>query len=111
MDHLYILWTHSNKEAFMNMIAMYTYNSKKENWWKEVTLIIWGPSAKLVSEDTQVQIELFELKHAGVEILACKACSDSYNVSESLIKLGVDVKYMGMPLTNLLKSDCKVLTF
>jgi hypothetical protein len=111
MDHLYLLWTNNNKEVFLNMLAMYALNSKKEAWWNHVTLIIWGPSAKLTSEDTQIQTEIFELIHAGVSVFACKACADIYGVSEKLADFGVDVKYMGLPLTNILKENSKLLTF
>ena len=48
---------------------------------------------------------------AGVEIVACKACADSYGVSEVLEGMGIDVKYMGQPLTEMLKGDWKVITF
>jgi hypothetical protein len=41
----------------------------------------------------------------GVVIEACKACSDSYGVSDQLSALGIDVKYMGTPLTEMLQSD------
>ena len=43
--------------------------------------------------------------------MACKACADSYGVSESLAGMGVEVKDMGQPLTEMLKGDWKDLTF
>jgi len=43
------------------------------------------------------------MRAAGVILLACKACSDSYGVSEGLEELGVEVKYMGEPFTQILK--------
>jgi hypothetical protein len=46
-----------------------------------------------------------------VELVACKACSDSYGVSDNLEELGVEVKYMGRPLTDMLKGDWAVVTF
>ena len=42
---------------------------------------------------------------------ACKWCTDQYKVSDTLDSLGVDVKYMGEPLTEYIKSGYKVLTF
>jgi hypothetical protein len=50
------------------------------------------------------------MKEAGVVLEACKSCSDMYGVSENLEKLGIDVKYMGQPLTNYLKQGVTVLT-
>ena len=76
-----------------------------------MTLIVWGPSAKLLSENTEIQEGLAGMAEVGVEIVACKACADSYGVSEVLDGLGVDVKYMGQPLTEMLKGDWKVITF
>jgi hypothetical protein len=111
MEQLVILWTNNNKEVFQNMIAMYAINSIKEGWLKEVRLIIWGPSVKLAAEDTQIQTEILEMLDTGITVEACKACADIYGVSEKLEKLGVDVKYMGEPLTEILKSNQKVLTF
>ena len=42
---------------------------------------------------------------------ACIACANAYGVTEDLRKLGYDVKGMGKPLTDYLKSGAKVLTF
>jgi hypothetical protein len=93
------------------MVFMYTKNAKLKGWWNKVTLVVWGPSAKLLSQDTELQAALQAMKEIGVELLACKACADSYGVSEVLEGLGIEVKYMGVPLTDYLKSDIKVITF
>src|ERR1035437_7120927 len=103
MEKLNILWTTDNKDTIFNMLSMYATNSIKNNWWDEVNIIIWGASAKLVGNDTQVQTEVMEMIAKGVKIEACKACSDSFGVSEKLMQLGVTVRYMGQPLTNYLK--------
>ncbi len=77
----------------------------------EVTLVVWGPSAKLLASDPELQDMVKVMGKAGVELLACKACSDSYGVSAALEALGIDVIYMGEPLTDVLKSGIKVITF
>lgn len=51
------------------------------------------------------------MKDTDVELQACKACADMYGVSDKLVSSGVDVKYMGKPLTEMLKTDWKTLTF
>ncbi len=73
--------------------------------WNDVSLIVWGPSAKLLAEDTMLQEYVKRMKDAGVELLACKACSDSYGVSEVLENMGINVKYTGLVLTDFLKDD------
>jgi hypothetical protein len=109
-NKLVVLWTSPDKEVAQKMVFMYTKNSKLRDWWGRVVLIIWGPSAKLLATDGDLQEELAELKRAGVELQACKACADQYGVSERLADLGVEVIYMGLPLTNYLKGDWTVLS-
>ena len=110
MDKLNILWTTDNKDTVFNMVSMYATNSVKNNWWDEVNVIIWGASAKLVGNDTQVQTEVLEMIARGVKVEACKACSDNLGVTEKLIQLGVNVRYMGNALTEYLKSDEKFIS-
>lgn len=110
MDKLNILWTTTNEDTIKNMIAMYSRNAIKKAYWKEVNLIIWGGSAKLIGESTQIQKLVKEMLHDGVKIEACKSCADQYGVTETLEKLGLDVRYMGEPLTHYLKNDEKILS-
>lgn len=51
------------------------------------------------------------MKEIGVELLACKACADRYGVSETLQDIGIEVKYMGVGLTEMLKGSWTTLTF
>ncbi|MEW6266979.1 MAG: DsrE family protein [Thermodesulfobacteriota bacterium] len=109
-NNLAVLWVSRDKEAALNMAFMYAKNSKLKNWWAQVRLIVWGPSAPLLVNDKDLQAELEELKKAGVELQACKACADRYQVGPRLEQLGVDVIYMGQPLTHYLKNGWTVLT-
>jgi hypothetical protein len=110
MEKLNILWLTDNKDILSNMISMYAINSRLNGWWDEVNIIIWGASAKLVGNDLDVQEAVLEMISHGVNIEACKACSDNFGVSDKLISLGVNVRYMGEPLTTYLKSGEKILT-
>ena len=47
----------------------------------------------------------------GIIVEACIACAVSYNIVDDIKALGITVKGMGIPLTEYLKSDWKVLTF
>lgn len=69
------------------------------------------PRQKLLAGDKSIQAAVKEIQKDGVIIKVCKACADSYGVSEHIRDVGVEVKYMGRPLTEMLKSDYKVLTF
>jgi len=110
-DKLIILWTSGDIEVAQNMVFMYTINAKKNQWWKDITFIIWGPSAKLLSDNDKLQVQIKEFIDHDINVEACKACADRYNVSDTLAELGVDVKYMGEPLTEYIKSNKKVITF
>ncbi len=92
------------------MVFMYAYNSVKRQWWKEVTLIIWGASARLSGTDFVVQQKLKELHAVGVRISACKGCADDLNLSETFEKMGIEVKYWGTPLTEVLRSKAQLIT-
>jgi hypothetical protein len=110
-EKLAVLWTSADREVADKMVFMYAYNAKLKEWWREVTLIVWGPSQKLICADEELQLYLEKLKQAGVELLACKTCSDSYGISDDLEKLGIVVKFMGQPFTQILKGDYKLITF
>jgi hypothetical protein len=111
-DELVVVWTSGDREVALKMAFMYTLNSKRFKWgWKNVTLIVWGPSSKLLTEDKELQEHISRIKDAGVKVLACKKCSDLYGVSKDLRQLGIEVKYMGKPLTDYLRDDnCRVIT-
>jgi len=106
-----ILWTTAERDVFTKVVFMYALNSKKLKWWEEVELIVWGPSSKLLAEDEELHVKIKELKEAGVSLVACKWCSDQYEVSDILKDLGIEIKYMGRPLTEYLKSKRHVLVF
>jgi len=110
-EKLLIVWTSADREVARNMVFMYAFNGKKNNWWKEIRLLVWGPSQKLLVQDTELQEYVKKMKDAGVELLACKACADGYGVSADLQKLGVEVKYTGTTLTEMLKTGWTTITF
>jgi len=108
-ESLAVLWTSGDREVALKMAFLYTLNAKRKGWWKEVTLIVWGPSAQLLSQDTEVQDGVARMREAGVVLEACKACADMYGVAPKLESLGIEVRYMGEALTNYLRKDKTVL--
>lgn len=109
-NKLNLLWTNDNIITSEKMVFMYAINAKKNNWWDNVTIIIWGAPAKLVSENKEIQALIREAQAQGVIITACKACSDQLGVTEILEGLNIEVKYWGKPLTEILKSKEKLIT-
>ncbi len=110
-DKLVVLWTSDDPYLAERVALMYTHAAKTAGWFSEVTLIIWGPSAKLTSENLKIQDKLKAMQKDGIVIEVCIVCANSYGVTDNLKSLGFELKGMGEPLTNYLKSSAKVLTF
>lgn len=110
-EKLVILWTSGDRDVALKMVFMYTLAAKKSGWWKEITFIVWGPSQKLLCEDPEIQEYIPKFLEAGIVMEACLACANMYEVADDLEELDIDVIYMGVPLTEYIKSDSKVITF
>ena len=109
-DKLVFLWATDSRDVALTMVFPYLLNSKREDWWGEATLIVWGPSAKLLAEDKELQDRLRKMKKEGVILEACKACAEGYGVAGDLEDLGVDVYYIGERLTEYLKEGRQILS-
>jgi hypothetical protein len=90
---------------------MYTLNAKRRGWFDVVHLVVWGPSAKLLADNEELQNEIKDMQKSGVVVEACVTCARNYGVVDALKKLDIDVKPMGEPLSDRLKGPWKVLTF
>lgn len=102
---LAVVWTSGDSEVAHKMVFMYVHNAQKRRWYDQTLLIVWGPSSRLLAGDRELQAKVKEMIGDGVKIEACKACADLYGVSPALSELGIDVKYMGQPLSQILQSD------
>ncbi len=110
-SRLAVVWTSGDPEVAHRVCLMYTHAAAKNKWFDEVRLIVWGPSARLLAGDKDLQAKVKAMMKDGVVVQACVVCADSYGVADTLRALGIEVKAMGKPLTDILKSDHKVLTF
>ena len=111
ISRLAVVWSSGDPEVAHRVCFMYTDNAKKKKWFDEVTLIVWGPSARLLAGDQDLQAKIKAMLEDGIKVQACIACADSYGVTEQLRKLGIEVKPMGQPLTDLIKGGWHILTF
>lgn len=110
-DTLVVVWTSGDIEVAEKLVFMYVYNAKKAKWFDEVIFIIWGPSAKLLSENEGLQEQVKKMQEIGVITEACVVCARMYDVDDDLREIGIDVKGMGRPLSSYLKRNYKMLTF
>lgn len=109
-NKLHILWTNSNIYTSQLMVLMYARNTKLNNLWGEITVIIWGDTAKLVAENEIIQQEIELAKQVGVKFSACLACAVALGVREKLENLDLELIYWGEPLTELIKNKENLLT-
>jgi hypothetical protein len=107
---LHILWTTADVNTSLHMVLMYAMNSRLRSWWDEVTVVIWGASAKLVAENGIVQEKMKMAMQAGVKFSACIACANVFGVVERLRELDIEVIGWGQPLAELIQSGKKLLT-
>ena len=108
--HLYILWTNADVEVAEKMVFMYGVNSLLKEWWEEVTIILWGPTVKLATENETVKKLISKALDAGVNMSACRSCAEMYGLVGDIEAQNVEVIYWGEPLTDLLKNNEKLLT-
>ena len=110
-DTLLVVWSSADIEVAEKVCFMYTYNAKKAGGFKEVIFVVWGPSAKLLAENEDLQASVKKMKEQGIIIEACSACAKMYGVQDELKDLGIDVKGMGTVLTKYLKAGYPNITF
>jgi hypothetical protein len=110
-SQLAVLWTSADPDVAHRVCLMYTHAAQKNEWFDPVKLIVWGPSARLLAGDRELQSKVQALIADGVQVQACVVCADSYGVTDPLRALGIEVIPMGEPLTDLLKDGWRILTF
>lgn len=110
-NKLAVLWSSGDSEVAHKVCFMYTHAAKNARWFDDVTLIVWGPSSRILAGDKDLQAKVKAMIASGVNVQACVACADMYGVADTLREMGITVRGMGKPLSDMLKSDTKVLTF
>ncbi len=110
-EKLAVLWVSGDRDVAEKSCLMYTHAAKRNGWFDEVVLIVWGSSSNLLANDVALQEKVKAMKEDGVILEACISCSNMFGVTEDLKTLGIDVKGMGVPLTAYIKSGYHVLTY
>ena len=109
---LAMVWTSGDPDVAHRMALMFSHASKQAKWYDEVTVIVWGPSQRLLVGDKDLQAKIAKMREDGVIVRACIACANSYGIVEDLRALGLPVEPMGKPLADMMQSDeWDVITF
>lgn len=67
MDKLLIVWSSSDPEVAKKMVLLYSSVILPRGYWNEAHLMIWGPSAKLLAENSDLQAMLETVKETGLK--------------------------------------------
>jgi hypothetical protein len=109
---LMVVWTSADPDVADNVCLMYAHAAKSSGWFAEVTLVVWGPSQRLLVGNPSIQAKVKAMQDDGVIVEACVACATKLGLVEKIEALGIDVRPMGVPLTEALKDpSTEVLTF
>jgi hypothetical protein len=110
-NKLLIVWSSADIEVAHNLVLLYGSVILPREYWDEATIMIWGPSAKLLAHNEILQEKVKAIMETGVHFNCCVVCSDEYDVSQTLENLGVELTHTGEMLTTALQNDWKVITF
>jgi len=105
MKKLLIVWKSNNETDINNFIIPYAYNSKKQEWFDDCEVLIWGASQEIVAENKMIQERVKKLVDYGIKIVACKMCADNVGATETLESIGVEVLYTGVYLSERQKDE------
>lgn len=111
MDKLLIVWSSGEIEVAKKLVLLYGSVILPRGYWDEAHLMVWGPSAKLLAENTELQAMVAKVIESGVKASVCVVCSDDYGVTEQLREMGIEPTHTGEFFTQALKNDWKVVTF
>ena len=93
----------SGDPKVLEMGLIYARNTAKQGWMSEVKLYLFGPSEVATATDPELQKTVKEIMSEGTIPLACKRCSDKYNVTELLAEIGCNVEYIGAPISEAVR--------
>jgi len=109
---LLIVWSSGEREVASKLILLYGSVMLERKYWDAATIMIWGPSAKLLVQDKELQKQFEIVKRSGVLFNACVVCTDDYGISDELQAMGIELIHTGEMLTQALQSeDTKVISF
>ena len=57
-SRLAVVWTSGDPEVAHRVCLMYSHAAQTQKWFDHVTLIVWGPSARLLAADKDLQAKV-----------------------------------------------------
>ncbi|MBN2604750.1 MAG: hypothetical protein JXR62_02855 [Bacilli bacterium] len=111
MKKLLVVWKSNQDTDIHNFVIPYCYNAKTNVWFSDVELLIWGASQERILEDKIIQQRVANIVKNEIKVYACKMCADHVGATDELVRLGVNVMYTGVYLSEKLQDpNFEVLT-
>jgi len=105
---MFVLSTGEKGKAMAGLV--YATNAIRNHWLGDIRVFFFGPFEKLLAEDSEIQ-ELAAQLTEHHRPMACKFISDNHGVSDQLSGLGVDVQYVGQPISEALNEGYVPMVF
>lgn len=110
IEKLTVLWTSGEKDVALKVVLRYIDNVLEKQDWKQVELLIWGPSVQLAGDDESVKFKLEGLIQKGLKAKACIVCAEEYGVTKVLEDMGVELSMVGEEMTHIIQDQLPLLS-
>lgn len=104
-ENLLIVLSSGDREVALKFPLLYGNVVLERGYWKTAHLMLWGPSIKLIADDTTLQEKIKQMQTSGVEMSACIVCVEEYECVEALEALNIQINHTGELLTKALKDE------
>lgn len=109
-NELNVLWTNADPITSEHMVLLYSINAKKQGWFDQVNLIIWGATASLAVDNAIIKELVLKAIKEGLNVVGCLHCAQQLGKEAALTNMGVKLSYMGNPLSEIIKNKENLLT-
>ena len=100
-DKVLIIISTANEEKARTGV-MYCLRTLQEGWLEDAQLVFFGPGEQVLVDNPEIQEMVKQIKEVRTP-LACKALSDKADRTAKIEALGVDVVYVGRPISDFIK--------
>ena len=101
----------SGDPKVLEMGLIYATNVVAQGWMDDVKVFLFGASGVTVATDPDLRELVRTIVQAGAVPQACKWCSDRYGVSDTLLALGCEVEYIGLPVSEAIRAGYTPMTW
>lgn len=110
MKKLLVIFSSGEMEKIKTGL-MFTKNAMIYRWFDDVKCFVFGPSQKLVAESKELSNMLKELIDSGTIPTACKFIAEKHDIKEPLSGIGLEIDYVGKPISDYINNDYIPMVF